>query len=71
MSLVKKWVIVIIISMKGPQYIVKNPEVSKFSKYTMNLHLNKLQVIKERKSKKSNNTPSPISKYSRVFDERN
>lgn len=57
--------------MKGPQYIVKNPEVSKFSKYTMNLHLNKLQVIKERKSKKSNNTPSPISKYSRVYDERN
>lgn len=55
--------------MRAPQYIVNNPEISKYSKYAMNLHLGKLQTIKERKGKLMFSTPPPIGKYSKMVDE--
>ena len=46
--------------MKAPQYVVVNPEVQRYHKYSLSLHLSKLRDIKDRKSLVTASTPCPI-----------
>ena len=53
--------------MKAPQYLVVNPEVHRYHKYTLSLHLSKLKGIKDRKSLMTTSTPCPISRSNKRY----
>lgn len=49
------------------QYVITNPEVLRYNKYTMSLHQSKLKLIRGRKNAITCSTPVPNFRSNRKF----